>query len=70
MSKKSTGAESIPRLIRCAFNEANLGNEEHARSLWKTAVERGYVEHPKTKKGLEIAIQKGLRDRGIVSRHS
>jgi len=49
-------------MIRCAFNEAAIGNEKTARSYWTQAIKEGYVVNPKTEKGLEIAITKGLRD--------
>lgn len=59
-------ANTIPRLLRRAFEEAEQGNEAKAREFWSSAVERGYVVVPKTEKWFERVIAKGLRDRGLI----
>jgi hypothetical protein len=48
---------NIPSLIRLAFAAAKLGDEKQARKRWRQAIELGYVEHPRTKCGLEITIE-------------
>ena len=47
------GPESIPRLLNTAIQLAKAGDEAKARSIWATAIARGYQEHPKAKKYLE-----------------
>lgn len=59
----------ISRILRCMFNDAAVGEEHIARRRLAEAIALGYVPNPKTLKGLEIAIKKGLRDVGRPTRH-
>jgi cytochrome c-type biogenesis protein CcmH/NrfG len=47
---------NISSLIRLAFAAAKLGDEKQARKRWRQAIELGYKENPKTKRGLELSI--------------
>lgn len=65
MGKKMSAGGQIDSYIRGAFNKAKVGEAEEAIALWEKAIALGWEPHPKTEKGLIIAIKKGLRDRGI-----
>lgn len=61
-NRKETPTARITRLIRTAFRAAEIGEEGKARGLMETAIKNGATLHPRTLKGFEIAITKGLRD--------
>ncbi len=59
--KVETLQGKIARLVRCAFDAAEKGDEKLARSLLKGAVNKGYAPDERTLKGFEICVEKGHR---------
>ncbi len=64
--RDSGGADSIPRMLKMAFQCANEGDEAKAWNFWETAIRRGYQVQPKTERQLRLTIARGLRDRGLT----
>lgn len=62
MAKQETKKGMISRMIRSAFRKAEIGEDRVARQLWQEVINLGYVPNPHTEKGLEIAIENGLRE--------
>ena len=60
--RKENPKRTVMRLVRCAYHEASIGNTEHARSLWASAITHGYDPGERGAKGFEMAIAKGIRD--------
>lgn len=60
--RNETPQRRIMRLIRTAFQAAEIGEDAKARNLMDTAIKNGAVIADKTAKGFEIAIAKGIRD--------
>jgi hypothetical protein len=50
------------RLVKMAFQQAEIGDEAKAREFWAAAIDAGYDPDEKNAKGFEIAIAKGLRN--------
>jgi hypothetical protein len=60
--RNETPAARIMRLIRTAFQAAQIGEEGKARSLMASALKAGATLDDRTSTGFEFAIAKGLRD--------
>ena len=56
MSKTMGKKSDIPALLDLAFKAAKLGDEKQARKRWRQAIEKGYVVHPRTQTGFDLAI--------------
>ncbi len=59
--RNETPKQRIMRLVQTAFHLANSGEEDAARSYWKSAVNSGYDPDEKNAKGFELAIKRGKR---------